>query len=168
MSTGSVEFACETEFMGLLEPQQATGGPLFGITFRHHEIGDGDPDDPANQAILDCVVLKGVMNENELDGLMCRNGTVTLTYASATASAEQSDAIAAAMVKAIYTPALWPDDLVFPGYMSIEPDSTTERDDGNKQRTRIVTIPVKALFLPNTFDTTAFTFDSTLITFDAA
>lgn len=167
MSTGSVEFACETELMGLLAP---TMGFIYpNIKFRHHEIGDGDPDDPANQAILDCVVFKGVMNENELDGLMCRNGTVTLTYASATASAEQSDAIAAAMVKAIYTPAMWPDDLVFPGYMSIEPDSTTERDDGNKQRTRIVTVPVKALYIqPRTADTTIVTSDTTEETADAA
>lgn len=142
----SVEQACETHLMGLLAPAQASGAPLEGIEFRHH-----DDDVPA---ILDCIVFKGKFEDNILegtklsDGRTNRKGEVKLTFASGTKTPAQSDVIAAAMENYIYNQTLWPQNLVFPGEGYIEPESTSEREDGAKVRKRIFTVPMLALYIP--------------------
>lgn len=134
----SLEYNCEALLMLLLAPEQATGHALSGITFRHHEA--------TGSAALDTVVFKAEAGEHQLEGLQCREVKVSLTYGSQSATPEQADAIAAAMVESIYENGDWPDLSSFDDleFASIEPGSDTRREDADKIRKRIVTIPMLA------------------------
>lgn len=137
----SLESNTEAFAAFMLAPAQAVGGDLFGIPFRRWETTD--------PSALDCIIGRAMFGANLLEGASgCRLGSLTLTYASASASPAQADKVSSAMEKCLYhsTIPIPSIGIALPeiGGLSVEPESQLEREDGQKQRKRTFTIPIIA------------------------